>query len=617
MTQRIAKLVTDGFYEEAINLYSELHSSSFIPNKFNFPFLLKACVKLKAFSQAQLIHAQLIKAGFQSKIHTATALTDMYMKFNLTDSATKVFEEIPEPTIASFNAAISGFSRNGFFKEAVKIFGLVGTRNLKPDSVTVSCLLSQCGDHKQGMQLHSWAIKSGVEADIYAGTALLSMYLKCGDMISAERLYEWIPCKNVVCYNSYMSGLFQNGIHLRVLNMFNDMRRSSNERPNSVTLISVASTCSNLKYLRLGRQVHGYTVKVGLGFETKVGTSLVDMYSKCGSWGSAYAVFKELHSIRNMVTWNSMIAGMMLNNQYEIAIELFGQLKDGGLKPDSTTWNSMINGFSQLGKEAEAFMFFRKMLSDGVMPSVKSITSLLPVCSALSTLGCGQEIHAYVFRRGINEDEFIATALIDMYMKCGKSASAHKVFNQFSLMADDPAIWNAMISGYGRNGDNEAASEIFQQMLEVKVRPNSGTFNCMLSVCSHTGKVDLLWQVFRLMVVNYGLEPTSEQLNIVVDLLGRAGQLKEAQGLLEEIVDPSVSVLMSLLGAAKHYADSELGEELIKRLLVLEPDNPIPFVILSNIYAEEGKWKEVEKIRNIMSETKLRKLPGYSKIGVT
>ena len=442
------------------------------------------------------------------------------------------------------------------------------------------------------------------------------MYLNCGDIISAERLYEWIPFKNVVCYNAYMSGLFQNGIHCQVLKVFNEMRGSSNERPNSVTLISVASACANLKHLRLGRQLHGYTVKVELGFEAKVGTSLVNMYSKCGSWESAYKVFKELQSIRNMVTWNSMIAGMMLNNQSEIAIELFVQLKDEGLKPDSTTWNSMISGFSQLGKEAEAFMFFRKMLSAGVIPSLKSLTSLLPACSALSTLCSGEEIHAYVVRTGINGDEFIATALIDMYMKCGKFSSAHRVFNQFSVKPDDPAIWNAMISGYGRNGDSEAAFQIFHQMLEVKVLPNSATFNCMLAVCSHTGQVDILWQVFRLMVVNYGLKPTPKQLNIIVDLLGRSGNLKEAQGLLEEIKDPSASVFASLLGAAKYYADYELGEELVKRFSALEPDNPILFVILSNIYAELGKWKDLERIRNIMCARKLRKLPGYSMIEV-
>lgn len=136
------------------------------------------------------------------------------------------------------------------------------------------------------------------------------------------------------------------------------------------------------------------------------------------------------------------------------------------------------------------------------------------------------------------------------------------------------------------------------------------------SMCSHTGEVDLGWQIFRLMVVNYGIEPTSEQLNIMIDLLGRSGQLKEAHQLLERITEPSASVYASLLGACEQHADFELGEEIAKKLSALEPDNPIPFVILSNIYAGLEKWKDVERIRDIMSERQFKRLPASSTTGV-
>lgn len=541
----------------------------------------------------------------------------MYMKLSLVQNAAKVFDEIPKPTVDLCNAVISGFAQNGFFRQALKMFGLVSLRNIRPDSVTIASGLSGCDDVTQGVQLHCWAIKIGGESDIYAATSLLTMYLNCGELVSAEKVFGWIQCKNVVCYNAYISGMLQNESLFQVLNAFNEMRGSSNGKPNLVTLISVASACANLKYLRLGRQVHGFISKVELKFDTKVGTALVDMYSKCGSWESAYGVFKELGSHRNLITWNSMIAGLMLNYQSELAIEHFVQLEEKGLIPDSATWNLMISGFSRLRKEAEAFMFFRKMLSVNVVPSPKCITSLLTACSALSTLRFGQEIHAHVVRTGISHDKFLATALVDMYMKCGKTTLGESVFNQFKIKPRDPAFWNAMISGYGRNGRCEDASELFYQMLEEKVQPNSATFNCMLSMCSHAGEVVLGWQVFRLMVVNYGLQPTSEQLNIIIDLLGRSGQLKEAQELLEKITEPSTSGVASLLGACKDHADPELGEEMVKKLSSLEPDSPIPFVILSNIYAGLGKWRDVERIRDIMSKKRLKKFPGSSRIGLT
>ncbi|KAL3511160.1 hypothetical protein ACH5RR_030561 [Cinchona calisaya] len=621
MAHQISELVRNGLYKEVLNLYSQLHSASFpasiLLKKFAFPFLLKACASLKALSHAQMLHAHIIRTGFQFQTHTATVLTDTYMKLNLLDNAVKVFDEIPKPTVGLYNAVISGFAQNGFSKEALNVFRLVNVRRIRPDSVTIASGLSGCGDVKQGVQLHCWAIKIGVEVDIYAATSLLTMYLNCERLGSAKKVYGLIECKNVVCYNAYISGMLQNGSHFQVLNAFNEMRGSSNVKPNLVTLISVASGCANLKDLRFGRQVHGFINKVELKFDTKIGTALVDMYSKCGSWDSAYEVFKELGSYRNLITWNSMIAGLMLNDQSELAIELFVQLEDKGLMPDSATWNSMISGFSRMGKEAEAFMFFRKMLHVGVVPSLKSITSLLTACSALSTLHFGQEIHAHVVRTGISYDKFLATALIDMYMKCGKTTSAEFVFNQFKIKPHDPAFWNAMISGYGRNGRSEDASKLFYQMLEEKMQPNSATFNCMLSMCSHTGAIDLGWHVFRLMVVQYDLQPTSQQLNIIIDLLGRSGQLEEAQELLEEITEPSASVFASLLGACKHHADSELGEEIAKKFSALEPDNPTPFVILSNIYAGLGKWRDVERIRDIMSQRRLKKLPASSVIGVT
>ncbi|CAK9172200.1 unnamed protein product [Ilex paraguariensis] len=617
MKREIANLVADGLYKKALCLNSQLHSSSLRPNKFTFPSLLKACAKLRLIPQSQMLHTHLVKTGFQTDIYTATALTDCYMKLHLLNDALKVFDEIPEPNMASFNVAISGFSRYGFYNEALRVVRLAAMKGFRPDSVSVASLLSACEYVEIGIQLQCWAMKIGVGRDIYAATSLVTMYMNFGELVSATKVFEVVQDKNVVCYNAFISGLLQLGSPRAVLDVFNDMRRSSGEEPNSVTLICIISACSDLKYVGFGRQVHGYIFKVEMSFDTMVGTALVDMYSKCCCWQRAFDVFKEMNGKRNLITWNSMITGMMLNTQSENAVKLFGQLETEGLKPDSATWNSMISGFSHIGKELEAFMFFRKMQSAGVMPSLKSITSLLPACSALSALQSGREIHGHVVRTYISNDEFIATALIDMYMKCGQCSLAHRVFDRFEIESDDPAIWNAMISGYGRNGEYETAFEIFHRMVEENVQPNLATFSCVLSVCSHTGQIDKGWQVFGMMSTDYGLKPASEHFNCMVDLLGRSGRLDEARGLLKEITEPSTSVYASLLGSCKCYSDSKLGEEMVKKLSELEPENPTPFVILSNIYAQQGRWKDVERVRRVIDERGLRKHPGFSLAGVT
>ncbi|PHU17586.1 Pentatricopeptide repeat-containing protein [Capsicum chinense] len=614
MKSQITKLVANGLHKEGIYLYSQIHSS-FCPTKFSFPCLFKSCAKLRNIPQGQILHAHLLKYGFGTDVYAATSLINMYMKLALMDSALKVFEEIPQPNTASLNASISGFSQNGYHVEAFRMFGLFSGLQFRPDSVTIASVLSGCGNINYGVQMHCWAIKIGEDMDIYVATSLLTMYLNCADCVSATRLFELVQNKNVVCYNAFISGLLQNRVEEVVLDVFKQM--SLDEEPNAVTLISVLSATANLKNVKFGWQVHGFIVKNELQSHTLVGTALVDMYSKCCFWLCAYKIFKELGGNRNLITWNSMITGMMLNEQTEKAVELFMELESEGLKPDSATWNSMIIGFSLLQKETEAFMFFRKMLSACVVPSAKSVTSVLTACSSLSSLRCGKEIHGYIFRMENIIDEFIVTAIIDMYMKCGQFSLARKVFDQLEVKYDDPAVWNVMISGYGRNGEGEAAFEMFSLMLLEKVQPNSATLNCMLSVCSHIGNLEKAWQIFRLMITDFGLAPTLKQLNIMVDLLARSGRLDEARELLQLIPEPSASVIASLLAASEHFSNAKIGEEMTKKLSDLEPENPVPFVILSNLYARQGRWDNAERIRESIDERGLEKLPGYSTVGVT
>lgn len=616
MRHEIAKLVKSGLYRQAIALYTHHHSAGIPPSNFTFPYILKACAELKALSHGEMLHAHLLKGGHTSK-HTTTDLTNMYMKLGSVISAAKLFDEIPHPSLSILNVVISGFMQNGFYEEGFRVFDLFCVRYLRLDSVTVASVVSACRNVVNGMLVHCLGIKIGVERDDFAATSLMKMYLNCGELGSAGMLFGLTENKSLVCYNAYLSGLAQNGVVEMVLCVFKEMRGLIYENPDVVTMISVLSACGNGKCVRFGRQVHGLIVKVELGVDTNVGNSLVDMYSKCHSWQWAYSVFREMGSSKNLITWNSMIAGMMLNDQSENAVNLFVELdSEVGLEPDSATWNSMISGFSQLGKADEAFLFFRKMLSSGVIPNVRCITSLLAASSSLSTQNYGKQIHAYVERKQIMHDEFLATAVIDMYMKCGLPSWGRNVFNQFHVKPNDPAFWNAMISGYGKHGMSESAFDIFEQMVKQKVKPNLVTLSCLLSVCSHTGQVDKGFQIFRLLTVEYGLNPTPNHMSILIDLLSRSGRLDEAFELLQATNETSAAVFASLLDASEHYSDSKLGEEMARRLLELEPENPIPFVVLSNIYAGQEKWKDVDMIRKLMDKKGLKKLPGISSIGV-
>ncbi|KAL5178982.1 Pentatricopeptide repeat-containing protein [Glycine soja] len=276
-------------------------------------------------------------------------------------------------------------------------------------------------------------------------------------------------------------------------------------------------------------------------------------YSKCGFWHFAFEVFKGVEgNRRNLITWNSMIARMMLNKESERAVDMFQRLESEGLKPDSATWNSMISGFAQLGVCGEAFKYFREMQYVGVAPCLKIVTSLLSASANSSMLRRGKEIHGFALRTDINRDDLLATALVDIYMKSGHPSWARGVFDQFDAKPDDPAFWNAMIGGYGRNRDYESASEIFLMKCWKK------WFN----------------QTWQHLLVIYLLAATW----------------------------------------VRCYLDSNLGEEMAKKLLDIEPENPAPLVVLSNIYVGLGRWKEVERIRGMITDKGLDKLSGFSMI---
>ena len=526
---------------------------------------------------------------------------------------------MPQPNVASFNAALSGLSRNGPQGEALRVFRRIGSWALRPNSVTIASLLSDCDVEKHVVQVHCLALKLGVEFDVYVATSLVTAYSNCGDVVSASKVFEELRVKSVVSYNAYISGFLQNGFTRLVLDVFKDMMMKgfSEVKPNLVTFVSVLSACASLSYVCFGRQVHGLLVKFEACDEVMVVTALVDMYSKCGCWHSAFDVFNAVEgNKRNLVTWNSMISGMMLNAQCENAIGLFQRLESEGLQPDSATWNTMISGFAQQGVCVEAFKYFREMQSSGVAPCLKTLTSLLSACADSSALRHGKGLHGYAIRGDVNRDDFLATALVDMYMKCGHASWARGVFDQFDTKPDDPAFWNAMIGGYGRNGDYESAFEIFDEMLAEMVQPNSATFVCVLSACSHTAQVDRGLQIFRMMKREYDLIPKPEHFGCMVDLLGRSGRLDEARNLVQELVEPPASVYASLLGACRCYLNCNLGEEMAVKLLDIEPENPAPLVELSNIYAGLGRWGEVERIRGMINNKGLDKLSGFSMIDV-
>lgn len=354
----------------------------------------------------------------------------------------------------------------------------------------------------------------------------------------------------------------------------------ANISPSSYTFTSVIKACANLSAIRLGIGIHSHVLVCGFGSDSFVQAALVALYAKSSALAVARKLFDKMRE-RTIVAWNSMISGYDQNGFSREAIDLFYQLREEGVEPDSVTF-----------------------------------VSVLSACAQLGAIGLGCWVHDYVVRSGLDVNVILGTALINMYCRCGNVTKARDVFD---LMSERNVIaWTAMISGYGIHGYGREAMELFGQMRVHGPRPNNVTFVSVLTACAHAGLIQEGRCAFANMKQEYGLVPGVEHHVCMVDMLGRAGLLNEAyqfvKGLNLREINPAVWTAM--LGACKMHKNFDLGVQVAEYLLAVEPENPGHYVLLSNIFASAGKMDRVELVRNLMVRRGLKKQVGYSTIEV-
>ncbi|GKE06002.1 pentatricopeptide repeat-containing protein, partial [Tanacetum coccineum] len=272
--------------------------------------------------------------------------------------------------------------------------------------------------------------------------------------------------------------------------------------------------------------------------------------------------------------------------------------------------------YAQHGFFMEALELFREMQMEGdVTPNYVSLISVLPAISGLGALEIGKWVHFFAVRNGIKIDPMLGSALIDMYSKCGSIAEALQLFEYLSQK--NVITWNSIITGLAIHGRANDALDHFTKMQESGISPNDVTYISVLTACSHAGLVDKGISIFDQMVQTDGLKPRIEHYGCMVDLLGRAGRLQEAENLLLKMPgEPDDVVLKALLGACKKHGNIEIGERVAKRLLEIDPQDGAPYVALSNMYASLANWDGVTETRLKMKENDVKKDPGCSWIEV-
>ncbi|KAE8098550.1 hypothetical protein FH972_016603 [Carpinus fangiana] len=540
--------------------------------------VIQTYAQTRQLNKGKQLHGQLICAGYPLCTFLTNHLLNMYAKCGYLDQALKLFDTMHQRNIVSWTAMITGFSQNLRLPEALDTFCQMRNAGESPNQFAFSSVVRACaslGWIEIGRQMHCLALKCGFGYELFVGSNLADMYSKCRAMIEACKVFEEMPCKDEVSWTALIDGYAKNGNFEGALLAYKRMINDGFVIDQHV-LSSTLSACGALKACNFGKSLHSSVVKLGFELDIAVGNALTDMYAKSGDMESASNVFGTESEGRNVVSCTSLIDGYVERDQIEKALYVFADLRRQGVEPNEYTFSSLIKA-----------------------------------CANQAALEQGTQLHAQVVKFNFNSDPYVSSILVDMYGKCGLLDDSIRVFDEIG----DPAeiAWNSLVSVFAQHGLGKGAIETFDRMIYKEVKPDAITFVSLLTACSHAGLAEEGLKYFHSMEKTYGVLPREEHYSCVIDLLGRAGKLKEAEEFINNMpIEPNAFGWCSFLGACRIHGDKERGKLAAEKLMKLEPENSGAHVLLSNILAKERQWEGVRNIRKMMRDDNVKKLPGYS-----
>lgn len=343
-----------------ILVYRTLVRNGFSPDMFTFPPVFKACGKFSGIGEGKQYHGTVTRMGFSDDIYLQNSLVHLYGVCGDSESACKVFDQMPVRDVISWTGIISGFSRIGLYKEALDMFSKM---DVEPNLATYVCALvasGRVGCLSLGKGLHGLMLKKATLFSLESGNALIDMYVKCEQLCDARRIFNELQKKDKVSWNSMISGLVQCKRSNEAIELFALMQTSSGVKPDGHILTSVLSACANLGAVDYGRWVHEYVVSAGIEWDTHIGTAIVDMYAKCGCMETALEIFNGIRS-KNVYTWNALLGGLAIHGHGHESLSCFEEMVKLGYKPNEVTFLAVLNACCHTGLVDEGRRYFHKM----------------------------------------------------------------------------------------------------------------------------------------------------------------------------------------------------------------------------------------------------------------
>ncbi|KAH7847552.1 hypothetical protein Vadar_027472 [Vaccinium darrowii] len=387
-TSMIVGYVQNDYAEEGLVLFNQMRDGLVEGNQYTYGSIVTACTKLGALHQGKWVHGCLIKNGIEFNSFLVASLVDMYVKCRVIGDARSLFDEHHVIDLVSWTTMIVGYTQSGHPNEALELFTDEKWEAILPNAVTTASVLSACAQLSflnLGRSIHSLGIKLGLEDPIVTN-ALVDMYAKCHSIEDAQFLFEMVSDKNLVAYNSIISGYSQNGSSYEALKLFHKMR-SEHLVPDAVTVVTVLSACASLGALPVGSSLHAYSIKGGLlSSSVYIGTSLVNFYAKCGEAESARIVFDGMKK-KNRITWAAMIGGYGMQGDCGGSVALFTDMLKEKLEPNNVIFTSILSACSHTGRVGEGLVYFNSMCQKyNIVPSRKHYVCMVDLLARAGRL---------------------------------------------------------------------------------------------------------------------------------------------------------------------------------------------------------------------------------------
>lgn len=490
---------------KAIHMYNDMKNHGLYGNNLTYIFVLKACGRISDVVQGKKIHAEVLRLGFDSYLFVSNALIHMYGSSGEMGSAQKMFDEMSERDLVSWNSLVCGYSQCNMYREVLGVFDAMQVENVMVDAVTMVKVIMACS------MLSEWNIadymvdyieRNCVKIDVYLGNTLIDMYgkrglmecaqgvfdrmsekntvswnslmigyAKIGNLISARKLFDEMPKRDVISWTSVITGYLQAGKFSDAVKHFQNMMLNK-IKPDEITISSVLSACAHLGLLDMGKKIHEYITEHNIRVDIYVGNSLIDLYCKCGDVEKSLQVFHDM-SEKDSVSWTAVITGLAVNGIANSAIQLFEEMLSKNVKPTNGTFVGILLACSHAGLVDKGMEYFENM---------QKIYRMTP---QMKHYGC----------------------VVDLLGRSGELERAYDFIIEMKT-PPDVVLWRILLSACRLHGNVGLAEIVSSKLLEADAG-NSGNYVLLSDAYACAERWDAAMKYRELMEENLVQKPSA------------------------------------------------------------------------------------------------------------